>query len=291
MNAVFVCFTGTGSTKMVCEAAAEAFRAQGGDARIELLRADRPAPDLSDADRLIVAFPVHGFNAPAPVLRYLKSLPASDGGVAYLLRTSGEPLSLNDAAVLAPARMLRKKGWRVAGDLHYVMPYNIIFRHSDGMASRMWRAVLARIARDAACIAAGEGSLPAVGLWGRTVSAVCRIEHPAAPLIGRGFRVTQACIGCGLCARSCPQGNIRMEGGMPVFGGSCAICMACAFGCPKDAVRTGILNGWRVNGGYDFGAPPASDREVCAYCRQSYLRYYHRAEEDTRRTESLTDGA
>ena len=41
MNAVFVCFTGTGSTKMVCEAAAEAFRAQGGDARIELLRADR----------------------------------------------------------------------------------------------------------------------------------------------------------------------------------------------------------------------------------------------------------
>ena len=68
MNAVFVCFTGTGNTQRVCEAVAEAFRAMGNDARVELLRADRGTPDISGADRLIVAFPVHGFNAPAPVL-------------------------------------------------------------------------------------------------------------------------------------------------------------------------------------------------------------------------------
>lgn len=278
MNALFVCFTGTGNTKMVCEALADAVRAQGGDARVELLRADRPAPDPAGADRLIVAFPVHGFNAPAPVLRYLKGLPAAQGGSAWLVRTSGEPLSLNDGAASVPVRLLRKRGWRVAGDLHYVMPYNIIFRHTDGMASRMWRAVLARVQADAARILSDEGELPRPGALARLVSAVCRVEHPAASLIGRGFQVTDSCIGCGLCARNCPQGNIRMEGGRPVFGRQCVICMACAFGCPKDAVRTGLLNGWRVNGGYDFGAPPATDGEICSYCRRSYLKYYHRAE-------------
>lgn len=91
MNAVFVCFTGTGNTQRVCEAVAEAFRAMGNDARVELLRADRGTPDISGADRLIVAFPVHGFNAPAPVLAFLKGLPSVREGTAYLLRTSGSP--------------------------------------------------------------------------------------------------------------------------------------------------------------------------------------------------------
>ena len=92
MNAVFVCFTGTGNTKRVCEALADALRAQGHDVRLELLRADRPSPDVSDADRLIVAFPVHGFNAPSPVLKFLKTLPVHAGrnGVscAYLGRAA-----------------------------------------------------------------------------------------------------------------------------------------------------------------------------------------------------------
>ncbi len=277
MRAVIVCFTGTGNTLRVCRALAEALRERGHEVELALLRADRPAPDVQGADRLIVAYPVHGFNAPAPVLKFLKAMPAG-GGIAYLVRTSGEPLSFNDGAVTTPVRLLTKKGYRVAGDLHYVMPYNIIFRHSDGMASRMWRAAERRIPADAAAIGAGGGELPSVGIGARIASLLCRVEHPAAPFIGRGFRVSDACIGCGLCARNCPQGNIRMEGGRPVFGSQCVICMACAFSCPKDAVRTGILNGWRVNGGYDFDAPPASDKEVCAYCRNSYLRYYHAAE-------------
>ncbi len=278
MNAVIVCFTGTGNTLRVCRALADALRAQGCDVRQELLRADRPVPDVAGADRLLVAFPVHGFNAPAPVLTFLKNIAAGEGRIAYLVRTSGEPLSFNDGAIPAPRRLLEKKGWRVAGDLHYVMPYNIIFRHSDGMASRMWRAVLRRVPADAAAVCAGEGRLPKVGFSARAASVLCRVEHPAAHLIGRGFHATDACIGCGLCERNCPQGNIRMEGGRPVFGKNCVICMACAFGCPKDAVRTGVLNGWRVNGGYAFDAPPVSDEEVCGYCKNSYLRYYHSAE-------------
>ena len=279
MNATFVCFTGTGNTGRVCAALADALRAQGTQARVELLRSDRPTPCIADADRVVIAYPVHGFNAPVPVLHYLKALPAGEGKTVFLLRTSGEPLALNDAAVLTPARILRKKGYTVAGDLHYVMPYNIIFRHTDGMASRMWRAVCARAEADAARIVKGKGELPSVGIFSRAAAAVCRIEHPAARLIGRGFKATDDCIGCGLCARNCPQGNIRMENGKPVFGKACVICMACAFGCPKDAVKTGVLNGWRVNGGYDFDAPPAEDVQVCSYCRQSYLDYYHRAEE------------
>jgi hypothetical protein len=28
--------------------------------------------------------------------------------------------------------------------------------------------------------------------------------------------------------------------------------MRCSFACPRDAIRIGFLNGWRVNGAYHF---------------------------------------
>ena len=278
MRVVFLYVSGTGNTRRVCEALAGAWRARGHEADCLELRGDAPIPDLTLYDRIVFGYPVHAFNAPAPALNALRRFPQADGQKVYLLRTSGEPLALNDAAIVTPRRLLRKRGYLLAGDFYYVMPYNIIFRHSDGMAARMWKIVLSRVGEDAAAMEAGTGSIPRVGPVKRLVSFVLRIEHPAMPWMGKGFRAEESCIGCGTCAAHCPAGNIRMDGGTPQFGGQCFGCMACAFACPKDAVRIGILNGWRVNGGYDFTAPPATDEAVCRYCRRAHLRHFHRWE-------------
>lgn len=278
MKAIFLYITGTGNTRRVCEALAEAWRSRGHMADCLELRGDAPIPDLTAYDRIVFGYPVHAFNAPAPALNALRRFPQADGQKVWFVRTSGEPLALNDAAIVTPRRLLRKRGYLLAGDFYYVMPYNIIFRHSDGMAARMWKIVLSRVAGDAAAMEAGTGSIPRVGPVKRLVSFVLRIEHPSMPWMGKGFRTAENCIGCGTCAAHCPAGNIRMDGGTPRFGGQCFGCMACAFACPKDAVRIGILNGWRVNGGYDFTAPPATDEAVCRYCRRAYLRYFHRWE-------------
>ena len=248
MKAIFLYTTGTGNTRRVCEALAGAWRARGHEADCLELRGDAPIPDLAAYDRIVFGYPVHAFNAPAPALNALRRFPQADGQKVYLLRTSGEPLALNDAAIVTPRRLLRKRGYLLAGDFYYVMPYNIIFRHSDGMAARMWKIVLSRVGEDAAAMEAGTGSIPRVGPVKRLVSFVLRIEHSAMPWMGKSFRAEESCIGCGTCAAHCPAGNIRMDGGAPQFGGQCFGCMACAFACPKDAVRIGILNGWRVNG-------------------------------------------
>lgn len=47
---------------------------------------------------------------------------------------------------------------------------------------------------------------------------------------------------------------------------------------PDRRHKIGILNGWRVNGEYDFGGKPAEDGEVCRYCRRSYIKYFREAE-------------
>lgn len=53
------------------------------------------------------------------------------------------------------------------------------------------------------------------------------------------FYTTDACDGCGLCARDCPAGTIRLEGGRPVWGDHCYQCLRCLHACPRQAIQYG----------------------------------------------------
>lgn len=280
MRIVCCYFSGTGNTKLACGELLKKLEEMGHSAALFSIRKDAERPDLSDCDCLVIGYPVHGFNAPAPVLKFLKSLDkAQKKTPCYLVRTSGEPLKFNNASGISPKRILKKKGYVVYGEFHYVLPYNIIFRHSDGMAARMKLGLELRIPADAEKIAHMQRFCVKNGPIRRFVSFACRIEHVAMPAIGKHFQVTEKCIGCGKCESVCPQKNIHLCDGKPTFGKSCAGCMGCAFSCPEDAIRPALFNGWKVNGAYSFDAPPATDDEVCNYCRRAYLRYFHEREE------------
>jgi len=280
VKAVFYCFSGTGNTLRMCERIKAAWEQLGHEGEIIKIR-DGVKPEPSAYDRVVVAYPVHAFNAPAPVLEFLKKFPRIYKGKrsVFLARTSGEPVKMNDASGVLPARILKRRGYLVKGEFHHVMPYNIIFRHSDGMAARMDRAsrILAPVnARD---LERGEGRRYRTDLFMRIAAFFLRIEHPAMPVIGLTFRKkNKKCVGCGKCEKICPRGNISMKNGKPHFGGHCVGCMGCVFSCPTDAIRPSLLNGWRVNGAYTYEGEPASDKEICRYCKKAYIRYFHEAE-------------
>lgn len=278
MRALFCVFSGTGNTLRVSERLAEELRLAGVETDIYNIRADAEMPETGGYEMLLVGYPVHAFNAPASVLSFLKKLPQAENMPAYIVRTSGEPLKLNDASGITPRRILKKRGYAVRGEFSCVMPYNIIFRHSDQMAARMWRAADIRVRLAAAEIANGHGEITKVNPFRRFVAFVLRIEHTAMPFIGRRFHATENCVGCGICAGECPQNNIKIENGKPKFGKSCVGCMACSFVCPKDALKISVLNGWRVNGKYSFDGESATDDEVCDYCKKAYLNYFRESE-------------
>ena len=265
---------------MVCRAIPEEWRKAGAECKYVRIGKDCEARDPNDFDRIVLGYPVHAFNAPPPVFEFIRRLPPCSGErLVYLVKTSGEPLRLNDGSCARVYDLLKKKGYTVAGEYHYVMPYNMIFRHSDKMAARMWQAARRRIPFEAKEMLDGKIKKLPKGIGKRAVSFVFRIEHPAMRLIGKGFRATDACIGCGLCARDCPQKNIAMANGKPVFGKNCVGCVRCSFRCPADAIRIGILDGWRINGSYSFDGEPAADKEICRYCGRAYRRYFAEAEQ------------
>ena len=62
-----------------------------------------------------------------------------------------------------------------------------------------------------------------------------------ADLWQRMIRVTDACVGCGICEKVCPSGSIRVVDGKAVHTpGNCQTCFACVHACPKKAIGLNI---------------------------------------------------
>lgn len=277
MRVLFTVFSASGNTAKVCGLFAERLKERGAECESVRIRADMSAPDTATADTLVIGYPVHGFNAPQNVLDFEKNLPECDKKGYYIIKTSGEPLHVNDASSRILDRTLKKKGYVKRGEFHYVMPYNMIFRHSDNMAALMWQAARNTAPADADIVFEGGEKPLKAGALAVMTRFVVAIEHKAMPYLGRLFRADKdKCVSCGRCAKLCPMLNIEMKDGLPAFGKNCIGCTACSFNCPTDAISIGVLNGWRVNGAYKF-APPAeglTKKDVCSYWRGSYVRYF-----------------
>ena len=73
--------------------------------------------------------------------------------------------------------------------------------------------------------------------------SVNAVESAAWPLLsklkGRKLKVSDACIGCGQCAKLCPKGNITIVNGKAKFGKDCIQCLSCLQYCPKQAISMG----------------------------------------------------
>ena len=74
------------------------------------------------------------------------------------------------------------------------------------------------------------------------------------------LRVTQDCIGCGICQRVCPSASIRLvEGRAEHVPGRCQTCLACAHACPRKAVQLTVPE---KNPGARYRNPHVTLREL-----------------------------
>lgn len=297
---VLICyFSGTGNTLKVANKYASCLTENSHDVvtvAVESLLSDKTLPEsfltqLNDADLVGVGYPVHAFNAPAIMLEFAKRLPKlHDKKRAFVFNTSGEPLKLNNISSVKLRGILKRRNIEAVSEYHYCMPYNIMFRHSDEMAHKMWHTAEQLIPLDVNELLENKPHALEKVTGQNFVAWVMRCEHWGGRLNGKQYKVNGGCVHCGKCVNICPTHNISVKNGKFKFGKKCLMCMRCALLCPKNAVKIGWFDKWKINGPYTFEEP--SEHEEQKYNKMltnAYAKYFDECEERIAESEKQTN--
>lgn len=69
-----------------------------------------------------------------------------------------------------------------------------------------------------------------------TSSVINKIWKARLSSINKTFKVSEDCIQCGICVRTCPAKNIKLDGKVLKWDRKCQDCMACVQSCPHNAI-------------------------------------------------------
>lgn len=257
MNCLLIYYTGTFNTRYLTKLLKE--RLEKENVAVSVYEIDPMKTeklDLSGYDLIGLGYPIYGFNAPWPFLKFVLKQNFPEGIRTFIYKNSGETYHANDASSVNVVRKLHRDGAVIANEYHFVMPYNIHFRFDETLIREMLDIdgllldILAKEVLD------GIPNIKKYKFIHRAVTFFVKLQYIGGDVNSFFCRVKKdKCTNCGLCIKNCPRHNIvRDKKGNIRFKHDCQMCMRCSLYCPNDAVHIGILDtwGWRVNKPYNF---------------------------------------
>ncbi len=275
MKILLLYYTGTFNTRYLSRRLAARFEKEGHETTLVEINAKTPPIATDGYDLIGFGYPIYGFNSPLPFNQYIKKLRFQAGQPFFIYKNSGETFAMNNASSRILLRLMKRSGAILRGEYHFVMPYNIHFRFDDNFV----REILSY-----------NEKLTEIMLYNLKAGTVQRIKSNPIYDLGAFFVGIQKiggnvnsflykadpekCNGCGLCVRQCPHQNISQREGKIVFSHHCDMCMRCSFFCPTNAIHIGFLEGWKVNGAYDYNKLQALGPPEAPYITKDSRGFY-----------------
>lgn len=202
--------------------------------------------EVPDGDtRLVWVFPVYAWGIPPVVEKFMKVVEITFPGIEqYMVATCGDDTGNIDRQW---RRILHRRGMIPRGCWSVTMPNTYVtMKGFDVDPKELEQKKLSqaepRIVHIAKQIAAGEEKTDILrGRFAWLKSGVIRPWFRRFAMSPKPFHVSDACTGCGTCARCCPMHNITLDSTSrkPSWGGDCAFCLGCYNRCPAGAIGYG----------------------------------------------------
>jgi ferredoxin/flavodoxin len=240
-------FSGTGNSRRLTEVAANRFREAGCKAEVKSIEGNSLGEDHDDYSCHGFIFPSLGFGIPVNMVRFMKTLPDAPGKDAFIVVSMGNEeyrIPPSEGKCLGQGKtILEKRGYKVIGGDAVAMPNNWITGWNPPPQEKAALIVQAgenAVSEFAGKMIAGEYYFKK-SHW---VSKFLGIALNPLMLFGLnymyrygGFYVDDKCNSCEICAKICPEGNIKMVDGKPKWLGACVWCHRCLNLCPKESAQ------------------------------------------------------
>lgn len=235
---MIVYYTGTGNSRY----AAEYLAAATGDAMLDAtpyIQSGKAAVLTSERPWIFVS-PTYGWRIPRIFEEFIARGTFSGSREAYFVMTCGTEIG-NAGRYLR--KLCAEKSFAFRGVQEVVMPENYVamfYVPGEAESAAIRSSADNTLAQTAELLRAGRDFPPHnANVIDRIKSTVVNPAFYATCVKSGPFTVSDACTGCGKCAKNCPVNGIAMKDGKPVWTGACTHCMACICGCPAAAIEYG----------------------------------------------------
>lgn len=241
-------FSPTGNTRYLAAHLAKSLPENS----VEVLPLEFTDPNkLKSNEHLILMFPIHGFNAPRTVKRFVRNIPCDLYKWVSLIAVGCNTTWLNDAASFQLKKTFIKKGALILIDEVLAMPLTIVMSFPERSIHDLFEESKNKIEKISEKICNDESSIKKVPFKSKLVTFIGKVESPAARLFGLELHAKNSCISCGVCWRNCPETNIKQgKKSKPKFGLSCSMCLRCVYGCPTKSITPYISKFIVIKNGY-----------------------------------------
>ena len=231
-------FSGTGNSNYVAKRIADAL----GDALVNLndrIKSGDTSP-VETGERVIIVTPTYAWRIPRVVRDWLLKTELRGAKRSWFVMTCGSEIGNADKY---NRELCAEKAISCMGTAQIVMPENYIAMFDAPQAEEARRIVAKAqpdIDRSIAAVREGRPFPPPHDrLYDRFMSGPVNPIFYACFVKSSAFTVSEACTGCGQCARRCPTNSITLRDARPVWGKGCTHCMACICYCPTSAIEYG----------------------------------------------------
>ena len=203
----------------------------------KILSGEETIPD--DTESLGFAFPVYCWGVPYPMRRFIREYMAGrdNSGLKYVFAiatSASTPLS----TLADMERELADIGIALAYSASVRMPDAYLPLQKKAVTDEKAREIVRKADADLAAISSAiADESVSIPKRGPLYHVMRRISPYAIKPEKTKLRASDRCIGCSLCERLCPMGNISVKDGKAIFGDRCISCFACYHRCPESAIE------------------------------------------------------